>query len=144
MKCTNCGFELDEKANFCSNCGTPVAHEEAPAAEPAKETQPEAVTEEAAADTEKAAPDPDKSTLDEELDALLNQLDQESSEETDQETGSKKAPVYQQLDDDDDDEDYDDFAYEERRAKRQARKAKKARDKVILLVLVGVILVGAA
>ena len=24
MKCAKCGFELNENANFCSNCGAPV------------------------------------------------------------------------------------------------------------------------
>ena len=33
MKCTNCGFELNENANFCSNCGSPVNRAEQ-AAEP--------------------------------------------------------------------------------------------------------------
>ena len=149
MKCTKCGFELDENANFCSNCGTPVVHEAASEATLAKEALPEeteaTVTEEAADAPEISEKTEDKATLDEELDALLEQLDQESGEKTDEATGEtgKKTPVYAHLDDDDDDEDYDDFAYEERRAKRQARKARKARDKVILLVLVGVILVGA-
>ena len=149
MKCTKCGFELDKNANFCSNCGTPVAYEAASEATSAKEALPDeteaTVTEEAADAPEISEKTEDKATLDEELDALLEQLDQESGEKTDEATGEtgKKTPVYAHLDDDDDDEDYDDFAYEERRAKRQARKARKARDKVILLVLVGVILVGA-
>ena len=110
MKCTKCGFELDENANFCSNCGTPVVHEAASEATSAKEALPEeteaTVTEEAADAPEISEKTEDKATLDEELDALLEQLDQESGEETDEATGEtgKKTPVYAHLDDDDDDE----------------------------------------
>lgn len=146
MKCTNCGFELAETANFCSNCGTPVVHEKTPETRPDEDVLTPEDTVEQTADSENTDQTESKeNTLDEELNDLLNQLDQESEADTDGEAvkpADKKATVYAQLDDDDDEE-YDDFAYEERRAKRQARKAKKARDKVILLVLVGVILVGA-
>ena len=75
MKCTKCGFELDENANFCSNCGTPVVHEAASEATSAKEALPEeTVTEETADAPEISEKTEDKATLDEELDALLEQL----------------------------------------------------------------------
>ncbi|HAL59366.1 MAG TPA: zinc ribbon domain-containing protein, partial [Sarcina sp.] len=33
--CANCGKEIDEGAKFCTNCGAPVQHMQAPAqAEP--------------------------------------------------------------------------------------------------------------
>lgn len=148
MKCTKCGFELDEHANFCSNCGTPVVHE------------PETVKlEETVTPVETTASEVNVSKKEDAKTASagVDDLDLEFGEPTEdpedtstvvqpetQEEWSvdRSAPVYAELDDDDD-EDYDDFAYEERRAKRQARKAKKARDKMILLGLVGVILVGA-
>lgn len=131
MKCANCGFELNENANFCSNCGAPVNRAAQKAA-----AEPEMT---AAA----AMPEPEEvwDLEDEDITAdkepVTKNLQQEEPEEADY-----GQTTYAQLDDDDD-EDYDDFAYQERRAKRQARKKKKARDKVILFVLVGVILVGA-
>lgn len=117
MKCTNCGFELNENANFCSNCGSPVNRAEQ-AAEP--EVMANAAETVSAEDT---------------WEPMDEAHEPERAEE-------EPKTTYRPLDDDDD-EDYDDFAYQERRAKRQARKKKKARDKVILFVLVGVILVGA-
>lgn len=127
MKCANCGFEVDDQANFCSHCGTPVQHVTEMAEEPAAE----AVMEEEPDDV------PEEDSMEDELSAEYLKKDAGMS------TGDNlKKGSYAALDDDDD-EDYDDFAYQERRAKRQARKKKKARDKVILFVLVGVILVGA-
>ena len=120
MKCAKCGFELNENANFCSNCGAPVERVQQSTPEP--EITPEADT-----------MDTDESWDPEDEEILLDQ-----AMESDDEPESFQGQI-----DDDDDDDYDDFAYQERRAKRLARKKKKARDKVILFALVGVILVGA-
>ena len=120
MKCAKCGFELNENANFCSNCGAPV--ERVQQSTPAPEITPEADT-----------MDTDESWDPEDEEILMDQ-----AMESDDEPESFQGQI-----DDDDDDDYDDFAYQERRAKRLARKKKKAREKVILFALVGVILVGA-
>lgn len=130
MKCVNCGFELDEHANFCSKCGTPVQR----TPEPAETETP--VT---------AEPTPQKEGVRDAWEmetSMADAYEDELEQEDDPADNGREQTTYAQLEDDDD-EDYDDFAYQERRAKRQARKAKKARDKVILFVLVGVILVGA-
>ena len=124
MKCANCGFELSDAANFCSNCGTPVQRtvtEAAPQMEPEMDT------------------DASWEQEDDE-DIVINELPE--MEDVPEDDEAYESASFGKLNDDDD-EDYDDFAYEERRAKRQARKKKKARDKVILFVLVGVILVSA-
>ena len=127
MKCAYCGFELNENANFCSNCGAPVDHG----------TQQESAPEVTA---EASVPEESEDTW--EMTEDVMDMDPEMTEEMTGEQQDTDTTVYGQLDDDDD-EDYDDFAYQERRAKRQARKKKKAREKMILFALIGVILVGA-
>lgn len=137
MKCANCGFELNEHDNFCSNCGTQVQHTAAEAV--IAEDSADMPAEDSAAESVKITedfPETDQIPGEEFLrDDLADEYDLRDEDDQGQTT-------YAQLDDDDD-EDYDDFAYQERRAKRQARKKKKAREKMILFILVGVILVGA-
>ena len=99
MKCAKCGFELNENANFCSNCGAPVERVQQSTPEP--EITPEADT-----------MDTDESWDPEDEEILMDQ-----AMESDDEPESFQGQI-----DDDDDDDYDDFAYQERRAKRLARK----------------------
>lgn len=45
MKCSKCGYELSDNANFCRNCGRPTKKKMDNLVEQAKENNQEALTE---------------------------------------------------------------------------------------------------